>query len=349
MGVGDQILFFLSGLGVFNGILLAIYFIFFVKEKKWINLLFGLLMLMLCIRIGKSLFHVFTDLDRIYRQIGLSACFMIGPFLYLYVREFLAEARRPNLTAYLHISMPLAIIIVIGYIWPYETNYAVWNEGFVYWIYLVWILYLVRLLDPMVPLFIIMLQKKSSIKSNWLLLVYGCVLLLCLAYNLALFNFPYLGGPILFSLVLYVMMGFLVRKKNRDAVVEETPLKYKNNKVDSTKANELIEQLQQKMQAEQIYLNPKIKLAEIAQSVNSSPHEISQVINETLGVSFNQYINQFRVNAACSLLKQTNNLTLEGVGKEVGFHSRSAFYSAFKSQMQQTPGQYKSNIEQTNE
>ena len=59
MGVGDKVLFFFSSLGAFNGLILGIYFIFFTSKKYLSNYLLGALLLVLSIRIGKSVVFFF--------------------------------------------------------------------------------------------------------------------------------------------------------------------------------------------------------------------------------------------------------------------------------------------------
>ncbi len=341
MAIGNQILFFLAGLGVFNGFLLALCFLFLIKPRRWVNILFGLLMLMLCIRIGKSVFHIFMEVDRFYRQIGLSACIMVGPLMWLYVRHFLADTSGAKRSDGLHLLIPLTTIVTVGLIWPYESHPDAWNYQIVRGIYAVWIVYMIASAWWVGPLVKKAFRKEATIREYWLLLVVSSILLLCIAYNLAYYGFPYLSGPLLFSLVFYVLTGFLISKKNYSHILRAAPVKYQNQKVSEDKADQLLQSLSDLMQEEELYLNQKIKLADVAQSIASTPHEVSQVINDRLGISFNQYINEYRIKAACELLQESDHLTVEGIGQEVGFSSRSAFYTAFKTVMKQTPGQYK--------
>lgn len=344
MGIGNQLLFFLAGIGVFNGLLMAIYFFSLGKPQKRINTLFGLLLLMLCIRIGKSVFHVFMDLDRLYLQIGLSACMMIGPFAYLYVHHFLFREKAFRASSTLHVVVPLLTVVVAGMVWPYETQPEAWNTYIVKGIYSVWFIYMIITTIKVAPLIPKALKKQTTIGEQWLLLVHACVSIICIAYILAYFGFPYLAGPILFSLVFYLLLGFLLVKKNRSNIVYPDATKYQRQKIGQEKASRLLDQLAEMMTSEQAYLNPKIKLSQIAQAIDSTPHEVSQLINDRLGISFNQYINKFRVQAACRLLQSADHLTMEGIGKEAGFNSKSAFYLAFKTIMQQTPAQYKAQL-----
>ncbi|RXM42253.1 hypothetical protein BOW55_20770, partial [Flavobacterium sp. YO12] len=78
MNVDNQILFFLSALGVFNSVVLSFYFLFFKQNKAKSDLFLGLLLLSLSLRIGKSVFYNFNpQLSKTYLQIGLSACFLM--------------------------------------------------------------------------------------------------------------------------------------------------------------------------------------------------------------------------------------------------------------------------------
>lgn len=344
MDISNQILFFLAGLGVFNGLILIFYLFFVLKPKRWINILLALLMLMLCLRIGKSVLYVFTDLERIYLQIGLSACMMIGPFLFLYVRHFVSKKEEISKSDILHITIPLLTIVSIGSIWPYEYHPAIWSKYLVKFIYGIWFLYTVAASIYIIPLIKKALNKQTSIGNNWILLVYAFMLLICISYILAYIGFPYLGGPILFSIVLYVLTGFLFSKKNRSIILAQETTKYQGQKLSDQKAQTLLQELDALMKSQQPYLNRKAKLADIAKSISATPHEVSHVINNHLGISFNQYINQFRIKVACDLLLTTEHLTIEGIGQEVGFNSRSSFYTAFKSVMNQTPAQYKAQI-----
>lgn len=347
MELGNQILFFLAGLGVFNGLLLALYFLFFIKPRKWVNALFGLMVLMLCIRIGKSLFFVFMDVPRIYRQIGLSACIMVGPLLYLYVRSLLKKVERPGGADWLHLLLPLGAITIVGALWPYETHPDFWNQQVVTGIYAVWIVYTIASCRLVIPLLSAVFKRESTVLENWLLLVVSCMLLLCVVYNLAYYGFPYVSGPLLFSAVFYLMTGFLISRKNRSVILRQDPVKYQNQKISDDQADALLRRLANVMDKRQIYLHQKIKLAQLAESVDATPHEVSQVINDRLGISFNQYINEYRVRKACILLREIDHLTIEGIGQEVGFNSRSAFYKAFKEIKQQTPSEFKAGIKQS--
>ncbi|MEM9931436.1 MAG: AraC family transcriptional regulator, partial [Bacteroidota bacterium] len=88
MTFDSQLLFFFSALGAFNGLVLAIYLLFFLRPVKLSNRLLGLLLLAFSIRIGKSVFLFFNGRESIpiFLQVGLTACIFIGPLLWAYLK-----------------------------------------------------------------------------------------------------------------------------------------------------------------------------------------------------------------------------------------------------------------------
>jgi len=86
MNLEQQLILMFSALGAINGFVLSGYFLFFNKEKSLSNYFLGGLLLVLSIRIIKSVFFYFNpNLFEVFIQFGLGAAFLIGPFLFLYV------------------------------------------------------------------------------------------------------------------------------------------------------------------------------------------------------------------------------------------------------------------------
>jgi len=94
---------------------------------------------------------------------------------------------------------------------------------------------------------------------------------------------------------------------------------------------------------EKKYLLPNISLNDIAKKFNISNGHLSKIINEHTNKSFNDYINEFRVETSKKTLvdQSYNNYTIESIGLESGFKSKSNFYTVFKKFTGQTPNQYK--------
>ncbi len=91
------------------------------------------------------------------------------------------------------------------------------------------------------------------------------------------------------------------------------------------------------------YLVSDINLNIIAEKFSISHGYLSKLINEHTEKSFNNYINEFRVEASKKLLLDHtfDNYTIESIGLECGFQSKSNFYSTFKKFTGKTPNEYR--------
>lgn len=94
------------------------------------------------------------------------------------------------------------------------------------------------------------------------------------------------------------------------------------------------------------FINPEFTIMDLANGIKEHPKLVSEAINSVEKQNFNSYINQYRINKAKTLLN-TNlkiELSIEGIGAEVGFKSKSVFYAAFKKFTGTTPNRYKENL-----
>ncbi len=97
------------------------------------------------------------------------------------------------------------------------------------------------------------------------------------------------------------------------------------------------------MEQEKPYVNPQLQLSDLAKQLNHPSRKLSNLINEIGGLNFNQFINQFRVEAAKKLLvnPEVGHLNLLGIAHRVGFNSKTSFYTTFKQAVGKTPNQFK--------
>ena len=73
---------------------------------------------------------------------------------------------------------------------------------------------------------------------------------------------------------------------------------------------------------------------------------ISEVLNVHMNVSFQDFINEYRVNAFINCLQkeQYAHYTLFGIANEVGFNSKSSFNTTFKKIKGLTPSEFKKTL-----
>lgn len=99
------------------------------------------------------------------------------------------------------------------------------------------------------------------------------------------------------------------------------------------------------MENHQFFLNEELTLHSFAKEINMSSRLISSCINKNMGYNFNEWVNNYRVVKALQIIKsdKKNMLSIEGIGSDSGFKSRSAMYAAFKKKLGHSPGFYKNN------
>ena len=109
-----------------------------------------------------------------------------------------------------------------------------------------------------------------------------------------------------------------------------------------TEKEELIQRLEEYMRSEQPYLNPKIRMPELARAVEMPRHVFSSLINEHYQMNFFHFINKYRVEYAQALLtsKAYQHYTLEAIGNLSGFNSRSTFNRIFKNMTDKSPKEF---------
>jgi AraC-like DNA-binding protein len=86
-------------------------------------------------------------------------------------------------------------------------------------------------------------------------------------------------------------------------------------------------------------------IAQLAEGLGLSSHHISQVLNDHRGQSFNDYLNQFRIEAVCQRLQHPSPDTLLDIAMQCGFSSKSSFNAIFKKFTGKTPSAYRQSVQ----
>jgi AraC-like DNA-binding protein len=112
---------------------------------------------------------------------------------------------------------------------------------------------------------------------------------------------------------------------------------------DSDKHLELFSDLQGLMEANQLYLDKELSLYDLAQLLHTNKNYLSKAINLSTGGTFYDFVNSYRIAEAKKMLldPQCNHLSIEGIGLNSGFKSRSVFYSVFKKMEGKTPAAFR--------
>ncbi len=95
------------------------------------------------------------------------------------------------------------------------------------------------------------------------------------------------------------------------------------------------------MAKERIYEDPDLSLPGLAERLELSPHQLSELLNARLGKGFSRYLREQRLAAARTMLCNEPAASVLSVGLSVGFTSQSNFYEAFREIEGMTPGQFR--------
>lgn len=130
-----------------------------------------------------------------------------------------------------------------------------------------------------------------------------------------------------------------------DAPLESGKPKYAKNKLTDEDAGAIFNRLKEYLEHSRAYLDRDLTLDKIAQATGMSKHNISQVLNEKIKTTYFDFINEYRIAHAGSLLKDPSfdHLTIAAIAHESGFNSASGFNMVFKKRMGETPSHFKRN------
>lgn len=118
--------------------------------------------------------------------------------------------------------------------------------------------------------------------------------------------------------------------------------KYKKSGLTKQQSKQYADMLQEYMNRKKPYLENKLTLKQLSESLRISTNHLSQIINEQLNCSFFDFINEYRVEDIKQKLenKEYENFTILALAYECGFNSKSSFNSTFKRFTGCTPKQF---------
>ena len=112
-----------------------------------------------------------------------------------------------------------------------------------------------------------------------------------------------------------------------------------------------LQQLEQAIEKDKIYLDPDISLVTLAERIRTNRTYLSDAIHLTYGMSFSDYFNHLRIQHVIALIQEKHNagepILVKELALESGFNNSSSFYRAFERETGMTPKQWiKNNIKQ---
>jgi len=362
-------------IAVFISLLLAVFLLTVKTERKLENRLFAAFLIINAIDISGLFMHLFTDSYNL-KAFKISAYLLVMPLFYLYVnavcysdftlkrkhllhlipfivanlilvpRLYLAEGatkevffktmwQSPEMFFYQVIGELQYFFYIVGvflilkkYKKIYLENYTNPNTLLYKWLSQLTIIFLFIHLCIIIKNIVRYSQDRDLF--IWLNIVAGTVFLLTACW----FILKALNHPELFRRIDSTL------QPTEDFVeIPET-----ENKNDDSK-NFQIEQLKNFMVEKEPFLEPSLTIQELANQVEIPVRELSVLINHHINQHFFDFVNEYRIKKAMTILKDPikKELTILEILYEVGFNSKSSFHTSFKKYTNQTPTEFRNN------
>ena len=104
---------------------------------------------------------------------------------------------------------------------------------------------------------------------------------------------------------------------------------------------ELQEQVSKLIEEKQLFRKKDIRISDIASELATNRTYISLIVNSSLGTSFSDLINNYRIEYAQKLMTEHPEMSHTEVAEESGFSSRTSFLRTFKAKTGMSPTEWK--------
>lgn len=176
--------------------------------------------------------------------------------------------------------------------------------------------------------------------------LFALMALMALGLGLSL---PYLDHQLYYTLysnsvavaLLLIVAALLFFPKLLGDILEITELAYAKSKLSGIDTQSKVEDLERLMSIEKHFQNEELSLGNVAEIMELTPHQLSELINTHYGHGFPRYIREHRVREAKKLLLSEPDASVLSVSMMIGFKTQSNFYTAFKEITGDSPGQYR--------
>lgn len=107
---------------------------------------------------------------------------------------------------------------------------------------------------------------------------------------------------------------------------------------------EIAERLLQHLERAKPFLNPKLKLGDLAEDLNTNRNYLSRTINGYLRINFSQLCNYFRVREACMVFLRNPDIGNKDWMRLSGFSSVSSFAGCFSNYTGLSPAKWQREV-----
>ncbi|OJJ19879.1 hypothetical protein BKI52_15475 [marine bacterium AO1-C] len=291
-----------------------------------------------------------------------------GPLIWLFCQKTNQPNRRLTLRKWSHLLPGLFQFVYLWIVYLQPLKYRQWFYGAVHWRYIEPTMEVVATLSFVGYLWaaaqLIQAYGKRAKETHadpnletyqWLkrfLLILAVFSLLWLLLTLVdvfimqyQMKFIYFYPYFLLIAFLSYYIGFSTYFRAGQTIVAEVSQMQEKTTKPSMNPQQLVDygqKLEHLMQTQQLYLHNTLRAKEVSDLLGINVQTLSMILNQGLGVSFHDFVNEWRVNHVKARLASDDiqRISLLGIAKESGFNSETSFYRIFKKFTGVTPKSY---------
>jgi AraC-like DNA-binding protein len=198
---------------------------------------------------------------------------------------------------------------------------------------------------------------ENYLRIGWLFFIIVFYNLYCLAlvvigllivfHQLDVIPVQVLNYSILLALIYILSFYGLKQRRLFQPIVVAGPVyeRYRSSGLAAEKKKTIRTLLTNYFNNEKPYLNPELNMHMLSEALDVPKHQLTEVLNSDIGKNFFRFVNEYRVEAVKKKLRNNRrNFSVEAIGYECGFNSKSTFYTVFKQITGMSPAEFESSI-----
>lgn len=335
-------IYFIYGLCVMFYLMMS--WLFFHKDKELLSRLIAVLMLVIGVQCLKNLCFIkpITDINEIKWMMTIASDVIIIPLYAFILIELCSPTSLTRRTIIVHELLfiaPFVLFIITRNVLFY---YAEVVETFAYGLYFtIWgVIAISRYNRELKQRF----SYTENINLNWLraiFLSFVFILILWIA-NSMYANYIIEALYMTISLVVWIFINYYIYK--HESVLDELSDNQYTDVQDAItsdrKDSYIRKHITDLFENEKIYLNPNLKVSDIAAAIGTNRTYISAYFNKETQCTFYDHVNRYRIEYACKLLENSDEKILQ-IAELSGFNSSQAFIRVFIKIKGISPNKYR--------
>jgi len=321
------------GFSVFSAGMLLFAYVFFLSDMQKTRtglvacaILLGLLSFLQMLHYR----HLSTGADLFESQLYLLLLLSVPPAFYFFSKEVLQPGGERSPAELLNLLPPL-----LGFVLPVRVAAPIVfliGVGYAFW----FARYIYRMRD----------QRRRFRAEMFFFGLFAVLALLVLLLGLSI---PYIDHSIFFisyanfigiSLFL-VVAALIIFPDMLSDIADAAQMAHAKSTLNDVDVDASLARLESLMRDDKIFQNEDLSLSLLAETMELSSHQLSELINTQFGFGFSRYVRHHRIAEAQRLLREDSRSSVLAISLMTGFSSQSNFYAAFRETTGEAPGSFR--------